>query len=241
MAIERKYRILLTGVAVAAVLWFVMFSPWTAPYLNFWLAMSMSALVLTSFALVGLKDDVIFPDVPGPDFKYWLGQIVLGVIIAWALWGIFWIGDKLSKLMFDFAGGQIDSIYGMKDGSQVAMIAALLLLVIGPAEEFFWRGFVQRRVTEWFLRRSDGKWDGVLGKKWTSDKALILSTFCYMVLTAVVYALVHLWSFNFMLIMAALVAGGVWGLLYWIRPTWLPALIISHALWDALVFVILPI
>ena len=39
----------------------------------------------------------------------------------------------------------------------------------------------------------------------------------------------------------ALVAGGVWGLLYRLRPSLLPALIVSHAVWDALVFVILPI
>ena len=28
------------AVAVAAVLWFVMFSPWTAPMVNFWYAMT---------------------------------------------------------------------------------------------------------------------------------------------------------------------------------------------------------
>ena len=44
-----------------------------------------------------------------------------------------------------------------------------------------------------------------------------------------------------MLVMAALVAGFVWGLLYRLRPDWLPALIISHAVWDACVFVVFPI
>jgi len=56
-----------------------------------------------------------------------------------------------------------------------------------------------------------------------------------------VYALVHVWSFNFMLVMAALVAGMVWGLIYRINPKALPALVVSHALWDALVFVVWPI
>lgn len=37
------------------------------------------------------------------------------------------------------------------------------------------------------------------------------------------------------------VAGGVWGLIYRLRPQMLPALIVSHALWDALVFIWLPI
>ena len=38
-----------------------------------------------------------------------------------------------------------------------------------------------------------------------------------------------------------MVAGAVWGFLYYIKPKWLPALVISHALWDAAVFVVFPI
>lgn len=96
-------------------------------------------------------------------------------------------------------------------------IAALLLFIIGPAEEFFWRGFVQ----------------GSLQQNRGGIKAFILTT--------IIYTLIHIWSFNFMLIMAALVAGFIWGILYLWRPQWLPALIISHAIWDACVFVIFPI
>ena len=96
-----------------------------------------------------------------------------------------------------------------------------LLFVIGPAEELFWRGYVQRTLSR------------VLTGKKAADIAFIL--------TALVYALVHIWSFNFMLVMAALVAGAAWGFFYRLCPKALPALIISHALWDALVFVILPI
>ena len=47
--------------------------------------------------------------------------------------------------------------------------------------------------------------------------------------------------FNFMLVMAALVAGAVWGLIYRLCPKALFALIVSHALWDVLVFVLIPI
>ena len=108
------------------------------------------------------------------------------------------------------------------DHAKVPVIAVLLLFLIGPAEELFWRGYVQRTMTRLFQDR-----------KWGADLAFIL--------TACIYALVHIWSFNFMLIMAALVAGLVWGLIYRICPKALPALIVSHALWDALVFVILPI
>ena len=110
----------------------------------------------------------------------------------------------------------------MKTGLPTGVIAALLVFIIGPAEEFFWRGYVQRTMGELFE-----------GKKFSRDIAFAT--------TATIYALVHVWSLNFMLIMAALVAGLVWGFLYRLNPKLLPALILSHALWDALVFVWMPI
>jgi membrane protease YdiL (CAAX protease family) len=48
-------------------------------------------------------------------------------------------------------------------------------------------------------------------------------------------------KFNFMLIMAAAVAGFIWGLAYRFFPERLGAIIISHALWDCAVFIWFPI
>lgn len=202
----------LVAVLIAAVLWFYMFSPWTAGWPNFWLVMSVSATILTSLAFALIPDRKALVKVENPRF-----QIVAGVVIAFALWGIFWIGDKASAWLFDFARPQVDNVYAMKTGLPSWLIALLLLFVIGPAEELFWRGYVQR----------------TLARLWTPNLALVV--------TVAIYTLVHIWSFNFMLIMAALVAGLVWGLLYRLKPTLLPALVVSHALWDALVFVVLPI
>lgn len=205
-------RRLIAAVAVAAVLWFFMFSPWTGHLVNFWVMMSFSAVALISLALWG--GGFKRPEMP---FGKLLLQVAAGVAIAFALWGIFWVGDKLSQLMFDFARPQVDDVYGMKEGTPPVLISLLLLFVIGPAEEYFWRGYVQKKISDLH----------------GCNVALFA--------TAAVYALVHIWSFNFMLVMAALVAGAVWGVLYRIRPSLLPALIVSHALWDALVFIILPI
>ena len=104
----------------------------------------------------------------------------------------------------------------MGNGTSSVIIAILLLLIIGPAEEIFWRGFVQRR----------------LMLRFGSNIGFIAATVCY--------ALVHIWSFNFMLVMAALVVGLCWGLTYRFFPRLLPALIVSHAVWDACAFVIFP-
>lgn len=210
---------LFVALAVAALLWFWMFSPWTAGITNFWITMAVAGVSLTTMAL--LFSPEVRTGVRTLFRRYTLrallGQLLLGVALAALMWGIFWVGDKLSTLWFSFARPQVDSIYAMKHGLPSAVIALLLLFVIGPAEELFWRGYVQRTFAAHV---------GVDGA---------------FVLTAAVYTLVHVWSMNFMLIMAALVAGGVWGLLYRLRPSLLPALIVSHAIWDACVFVVFPI
>ncbi|MBQ6254538.1 MAG: CPBP family intramembrane metalloprotease [Bacteroidales bacterium] len=213
---RRERTHLAIAVATAAVLWFYMFSPWTKGWPDFWLVMACSATILTTLGLVFTPDRKALLKVERPAL-----QVLAGVIIAFALWGVFWVGDKVSAWMFSFARGEVDLVYSMRQGIPSWVIAALLLLLIGPAEELFWRGYVQRTLSR------------TLGGKRPEDKAFVI--------TALVYALVHVWSLNFMLIMAALVAGCVWGLIYRIRPGMLPALIVSHALWDVLVFIVLPI
>ena len=207
---------LILAITTAALLWFYMFSPWTCGWPNFWIVMTFSAVILTTLGLTFTTDRKDLLKIGRP-----LVQVLAGIAIAFALWGIFWIGDKVSAWMFAFARPEVDSVYAMKEGLPAWLIAVLLLCLIGPAEELFWRGYVQRTMCR------------IFGGKRPEDKAFIL--------TAVIYALVHIWSFNFMLVMAALVAGLVWGLIYRLRPQALPALIVSHALWDALVFILLPI
>ena len=207
---------LAAAVTAAALLWFYMFSPWTQGRPNFWLVMSCSAVILTSLALAFTPDRKKLLALEKP-----LLQLAGGIALAFALWGIFWVGDKLSSMMFDFARPEVDAVYSMKHGLPQWVIAVLLLVLIGPAEELFWRGYVQRT----FCRLFKGKY----------------AAFAAYAVTVAIYALVHIWSFNFMLIMAALVAGAVWGFVYMLCPKALPALVVSHALWDALVFVILPI
>ena len=144
-------------------------------------------------------------------------NILLGVVIAAVLWGIFWTGDKVSSWLFDFARPQVNAIYGMKEGESPWLLSVFMLFLIGPAEEIFWRGYVQRTLSGRFSRNAG------------------------FVITTLLYAAVHAGSCNFMLVMAALVAGVVWGGLYRLFPERFSAVIISHALWDAAVFVWFPI
>lgn len=214
----------IVGFLLALVLWFVMFSPWTSHLVNFWWMMTASGATLTAYAVVcsiklngsnGLNGSNSLNGSKGLRGGEILKQAALGIAIAFVLWWVFWTGDKLSQLMFDFARPQVDTIYSMKGNMPVWLIALLLLFVIGPAEEIFWRGFLQRNLVKY------GQW-----------------TAFFVVLAG--YSFVHIWSFNFMLLCAAAVCGFCWGLLYRFFPQWLPALVVSHALWDVAAFVVFP-
>ena len=55
-----------------------------------------------------------------------------------------------------------------------------------------------------------------------------------------IYAGVHLWSFNFMLIAAAAACGAFWSLLLFFTGRLWPC-IISHAVWDVMILLLWPI
>ena len=200
----------IVGICIAAVLRTVMFSPWTAPHINFWIMMTCSGATLTLYSTWAS---------PGwwKDVRIGLSDILLGAGLAAAMWGVFWLGEFFSTLLFDFARPQVDTIYGMKEGENPLVLTLLMLFIIGPAEEIFWRGYIQKG----------------LSKRWNPNWGFVVTT--------LVYSLVHLAKFNFMLIMAAAVAGLIWGLAYRFFPERLGAIIISHALWDCAVFIWFPI
>lgn len=194
----------------AFVLWTLMFAPFSAPFFNFWLVMTIAALSLSTCA-------TIFMPQWWRRLRFSPSNILIGIGIAVVLWLFFWIGDKIASFLFSTARPEINAIYGIKGGISPYLLSLLLLFVIGPAEEIFWRGFVQER----------------LSQRWGLNKGFIIAT--------ALYTSVHIASCNFMLIMAALVAGASWGLLYRFFPQRYTAIIVSHALWDAAVFVWFPI
>lgn len=199
-------RLVWATVALAAVLWFVTFYlTWS----NFWIKISFSAAIL---AVLSMLLQPLLPE----QLRFGPKAIIQGLLSAVVLYLIFWLGKLISTLIFPFASHQIGAIYGKGEGVPILAIFFLLLLVTGPSEEIFWRGFLQRNL---MLRY--GKLRGWL-------------------LATAIYAGVHIWSFNFMLIGAAAVAGAFWGLLY-LRWKSLAPVIISHAIWSAFVFAVVPV
>lgn len=196
-----------------AILFFVIFSGLFPGPLDFWSQFSIILLVLLT---AGLKLDPLFGVPVHEDFKKGaMRAVLLGLISAAVLYGIFWTGNRFIQSVWPEISGRLDSIYALKSGSGRWRVGIFLALIIGPGEELWWRGFLQRH---WMARL--GKWPGMLT-------------------VSLLYAAVHLGSGNPLLVLAAL-AGGLWWGYQYLKFDSLLSNIISHTVWDLLVFITFP-
>lgn len=199
-------RLVKLTVLLAFALWFVTFS---LGWLNFWVKISFSAGLLATLAASAgaVRNNRLLFD---------RTALVQGIVSAAVLYLIFWAGNAVSSWIFPFAPGQVEAVYGKGQGVPTVVVFFLLLLVTGPCEEIYWRGFLQKS-----LMGSYGETRG------------------WLVATAI-YTGVHVCSLNFMLIGAAAVGGAFWGFLY-MKLGRLDTLVICHSLWSAFIFAVVPI
>ena len=197
---------LLGTVLLASILWFVTFYlTWS----TFWIKISVSAATLALLSLC-------LQPYPREHLQFNGRAVIFGLISAVLLYLVFWVGKTASAFILPFAGQQIGGIYNKGAGTSMWMIALLLFFITGPAEELYWRGYLQKNLMARF-----GRWQGWL-------------------LATVIYAAVHIWSFNFMLIGAAFVAGAFWGAMYLYLKNLAPV-ILSHSIWSMTIFAVFPI
>jgi membrane protease YdiL (CAAX protease family) len=138
-----------------------------------------------------------------------------GLGSAAGLYVIFQLGDRMARRIMPAGDREIGRIYELRSAAPRSAIATTLALVIGPGEELFWRGLVQRG-----LMRRYGRVRGTL-------------------IASSIYGAVHLVSENLTLTGAAATAGLFWGTLY-ARDQRLAPVIISHVSWDIWIFLIAP-
>ncbi len=143
------------------------------------------------------------------------GDLAAGASSAAGLYAIFRVGDVLARKIMPAGAENIGDIYELRNLEPHARIAARLAAVIGPAEELFWRGFVQARLAE---RLGD-----------TRGAAA----------ASAVYGGAHLVTGNPTLLGAATMAGAYWGGLARLGMS-MEALIASHLIWDITIFLVAP-
>lgn len=191
---------------VATILWYLLF---VIKPMNFWLEMSLSISALVLMSLVFNKGNIKIE-------RLTIRHILIGIFSAIALYIIFYLGNIITGYLFPFKDSQVLSVYSNRSKGSLVWIGLLLLFIIGPGEEIYWRGFIQN----------------TLSKRMGENKGYIVSV--------LLYAGVHIITGNVMLVIAALVCGIFWGWLYKKEKSLLPV-IISHAIWDLTIFVIFPL
>lgn len=200
------------GILFLAVVLFILLFLLSGHNIKFWHFLSINNIILCSLVFYFDREYILIfkEDISNNIIQ----KILIGIGSAAALYMIFYIGNIISPMIIPDAGEKILTIYDFKSDQSPLKIALLVFFITGPGEEIFWRGFVQRHFQE---------------------KGLILG----FVLAALIYGGVHVTSFNIMLILAALVCGGFWGLLYlWKRSIVIN--IISHTVWVFAAFILFP-
>lgn len=193
-------------VILAAGLWFFSFA---VPWGNFWLKISLSVTLLAGLAVMDRSIRV------RPIRPTWR-DVVPGIGCAVLLYLIFWAGQKIFPILFPAATDQIGQIYARSQEIPDWMMVLLALLITGPGEEIYWRGYLQGRFMAHF---GDGR-------GW--------------LMATLLYGAVHIVSLNPMVVAGATVAGAFWGGMY-LRFGRLWPVILCHSLWSAAVFWMFPL
>lgn len=171
----------------------------------FWYIFTASILVLIIYAMAQGKVD---------DEASFTKYLFFGIISGIVLYTVFWLGDKIIFILHLPLENSISRLYHWY--SPNLFFAYLgLVLVAGPGEELFWRGFIQKRLMSYF-------------KPITS-----------IVVGALLYASVNIYSGQFILVLASFISGFVWGSLYYWKKS-MPLVIVSHIIFDIMIFIILP-
>jgi membrane protease YdiL (CAAX protease family) len=177
------------------------------PRVRFWHRMTMTGVALGTYALAlraPLRETRIRPR-----------DVVLGLASAASLYLTFHLGDRFARRYVPSGERDIADIYTLRTLRPKPEIGARLATIIGPAEELFWRGYVQEGLMAAF-----GRWPGSA-------------------MAAMAYGGVHLVTGNFTLFGAAGIAGAHWCLLYGAGMP-MGALIVSHVTWDVWIFLVQP-
>lgn len=204
---RRELLVALISIPVVLALWYLVFD---APFSRFWIKMAIATPILAAISLSQWRWG------GGARSRRRMRFVIIGLATAVGLYLLFLLGNVLLTSLFPGTATSISSVYATGEGIPSWVIALLLLFVTSPAEEIYWRGFIQRIATQ-----RCGRLAGVI-------------------LTTALYTGVHVVTLNLPLVLAAFTAGLVWALTYYFEANVVPSLI-SHALWATTSFVILPV
>ncbi|WP_100406854.1 CPBP family intramembrane glutamic endopeptidase [Bacillus solitudinis] len=174
--------------------------------LGFWIIFPLSLAILSLYAISFTKMEIRLLSK-----KEWGLAVISGTL----LYLLFAVGNWLIELTGLPLLSQLRELYELVQPKSILHFIWLFLIII-PGEEWFWRGFIVKKLTE----------------RAQPLKASIIGT-C-------LYAGVHLFSGSLLLVLAALFAGFIWSYLY-ARTKNLAIVIVSHLVFDCLLLLVFPL
>lgn len=194
--------------------------------MNNWLTHTVIAILFLALAFQsGEYFWVVFPLVQGgllilaslkgkPGiFKPSNKNLVIAVVSGVAIYLLFAIGKIMVVSLMPSMFEELTHLYALIK-PETTWHTVLVFVLIIPAEEWFWRGYVQKKIS-----------GSVTKRIWVSVG---------------LYALAHLASGSLLLVLAALLAGFVWAVLYEYSKNMIVPLV-SHLIFDLLLFVLFPL
>ncbi len=127
--------VVVAGLVVAGVAWAWLFS---AGPTKFWSRAMLAGVVIGVYGAVAERHQLGRLLRPAPL------DVVIGVAAAAVLYGVFWVGDRLLTRLLPAQAKDIGRLYAIRGTARQARMVGVLL-VVGPCEEIFWRGFAQHR------------------------------------------------------------------------------------------------
>ena len=173
---------------------------------GFWVTYTAASACLAVFALFA-------GELPAKQFP--VKRIMIGIISGLTLYGIFYSGLTLLTFLTIDLTQAADQLYSYYKPAVLWQYVVLVLLLI-PVEELFWRSFIQGRLSRHF----------------PGHVCILLSS--------LLYTLPMFYSRNAAMVMAGLTAGLFWGILFQ-RTRSLGVVIVSHLTFDIFLLILLPL
>jgi uncharacterized protein len=143
-----------------------------------------------------------------------LFHLLIGILSGVFLYFAFFLGKTLMLVLIPQFMTQINELYTLVAPDKAWHYVSLILIII-PGEELFWRGLVQAE-----LKTSQIKYP--------------------ILLAALLYMSAHLYAGAFLLLIAAVLAGVIWGYLY-DRTRNMVVPLLSHLVFDLFLLVFFPL
>ncbi len=127
--------VVVAGLVVAGLAWAWLFASGPG---GFWNRAAVAGVVIGTYGAIAEGGELGHLLRPTPL------DAVIGVVGAAVLYGVFWVGNLLLGRLLPTMARDVAQLYDIRGAAGTAQMIGVLV-VVGPCEEIFWRGFVQNR------------------------------------------------------------------------------------------------